>query len=98
MVIFIPIIPALAMKSFAGNNKMGTLQCFFFPTFKISKSFLGGFFLYFWSGFYVCCLHWFTSILFMFGSSEGNLDLGATLGSYFGLIILIATFFRGWDL
>ena len=30
--------------------------------------------------------------IYVLGIPEGNLDIGATLGSYFGLILLIATF------
>jgi ABC-2 type transport system permease protein len=60
----------------------------FFSTFKISEIVSGKFLSVFLVG--ILCL--LPSLVYLYsiyvlGVPEGNLDLGATLGSYFGLII-----------
>lgn len=87
------MIPALSMKSFAEEQQSGTLSWLFSQPLKISEMVVGK-----WTS--VCLiallcvvpslLYFYT--IFVLGVPEGNLDLGATLGSYFGLIILIAAF------
>jgi ABC-2 type transport system permease protein len=90
--LFLFIIPALAMKSFAEEQQNGTLQWLFSQPLKSPKSFLGSFYVFLVG---ILCL--LPSLVYLYsiyvlGVPEGNLDLGATLGSYFGLIILIAAF------
>lgn len=87
------IIPALAMKSFAEEHQTGTLQWLFSQPLKISDLVVGKF-LSVWLVGILCIIpsliHLYT--IYSLGLPAGNLDLGATLGSYLGLIILIAAF------
>ena len=81
------------MKSFAEEQQNGTLQWLFSQPLKISEIVSGKFLSVFLVG--ILCL--LPSLVYLYsiyvlGVPEGNLDLGATLGSYFGLIILIGAF------
>lgn len=91
--LFLFIVPALAMKSFAEEQQNGTLQWLFSQPLKISEIVSGKFLAV--TAVAVLCL--LPSVVYLYsiyvlGVPEGNLDLGATLGSYFGMIILIAAF------
>ncbi|UOE37116.1 MULTISPECIES: ABC transporter permease subunit [Chryseobacterium] len=87
------IIPALSMKTFAEEQQTGTLNWLFSQPIKISDLVFGKFFSVWIVG--ILCLipsviYYYT--VFVLGVPEGNIDSGMTLGSYFGLIILIAAF------
>lgn len=86
------IIPALSMKTIAEEHQSGTLQWLFSQPIKIKDIVLGKF-LSVWLIGILClipsCVYFYT--LFVLGVPEGNIDIGATLGSYFGLILLIGT-------
>ena len=87
------IIPALAMKSIAEEQQSGTLYWLFSQPLKISDIVIGKFLSVWLVG--VLCI--FPSLVYFYtvyvlGVPEGNLDLGATMGSYFGLILLIAAY------
>lgn len=87
------IIPAVSMKTLAEEEQAGTLNWLFSQPIKISEIILGKFFAV-WIVGILCVL---PSLIYLYtvyvlGIPEGNIDLGATFGSYFGLIILIAAF------
>lgn len=87
------VIPALSMKSFAEEQQAGTLQWLFSQPLKVSDIVLGKFFSVWLVG--VLCI--IPSFVYLYtvtvlGVPTGNIDMGATLGSYMGLIILIAAF------
>lgn len=87
------IIPAISMKSFAEEQQNGTLSWLFSQPIKISEIVFGKYISVWLVG--VLCL--VPSIIYLYtvytlGVPVGNIDLGATLGSYFGLILIIATF------
>ena len=87
------IVPALSMKTLAEEHQSGTLNWLFSLPVKISDIILGKFFSVWLVG--VLCL--LPSLVYLYtvyvlGVPEGNIDLGATVGSYFGLIILTAAF------
>lgn len=87
------LIPALSMRSFAEEQQNGTLSWLYSLPLKISDLILGKF-LAVWLIGILCIipsLVYFYSI-YTLGIPVGNIDLGATLGSYFGLILLIAAF------
>lgn len=91
--IFIFIIPAISMKSFAEEQQNGTLSWLFSQPIKTSHIVLGKFISVSFIGF--CCL--IPSLLYLYtiyilGIPEGNLDFGMTIGSYIGAIILILSF------
>lgn len=87
------IIPALAMKTFAEEQQSGTLNWLFSQPIKISEIVLGKFISVWLVG--VLCV--IPSLVYLYtvyvlGVPAGNIDMGATLGSYFGLILLISAF------
>ncbi|WP_034888288.1 gliding motility-associated ABC transporter permease subunit GldF [Gillisia sp. Hel_I_29] len=91
--IFIFLIPAITMKSFAEERKMGTMELLL--TRPIGKwnlvlgKFLGTFTL--------ALLALIPTFIYVFtiyklGDPIGNLDVGATIGSYIGLLLLAASY------
>ncbi|SFI71172.1 protein involved in gliding motility GldF [Kaistella treverensis] len=87
------IIPALSMKTLAEEEQSGTLSWLFSQPLKISDLILGKFFAVWVLG--ILCL--IPSIIYLYtvyvlGITEGNIDMGATFGSYFGTILLIGAF------
>ncbi|TXF79119.1 ABC transporter permease subunit [Chryseobacterium sp.] len=87
------IIPALSMKTLAEEQQSGTLSWLFSQPVKVSEIVVGKF-LAVWVVGILCLL---PSLIYLYtvyvlGVPVGNIDFGATLGSYFGLILLIAAF------
>ena len=87
------IIPAVSMKTLAEEEQNGTLNWLFSQPLKISEIILGKF-LAVWMVGILCIIPSFVYLytIYVLGIPEGNIDLGATLGSYFGLLFLIAAF------
>ena len=91
--VFIFIIPAITMKSFAEEKNTETLELLF--TLPISKKniilekFIGYFLILF-------VIIIFTLIyvfsIYQLGFPKGNLDIASTFGSYIGLLFLLSTF------
>lgn len=91
--IFIFLIPAITMRSFSDEIKTGTIELLNTRPVTDLQIILGK---YFASLFMVVfsiapTLLYFYSV-YQLGSSKGNMDIGATIGSYIGLIFLSATF------
>lgn len=91
--IFIFLVPAITMKSFSEERKMGTLELLLIKPISIWKLVLGKF----WGAFLLCVIVVIPTIIFVFaisglGMTEGNYDLGVVLGSYFGLLFLMACY------
>lgn len=87
------IIPALSMKTLAEERQNGTLSWLFSQPLKTSQIVLGKYF----SVFTLALLCIIPSLIYLYtvytlGVPAGNLDMGATLGSYFGLVLLIGAF------
>lgn len=91
--ILIFLMPALSMKSLAEEQQNGTLSWLFSQPLKISEI-VSGKFLSVWLIGILCILpslvYFYT--VYVLGVPEGNIDLGATFGSYIGLILLIGAF------
>lgn len=87
------LMPALAMKTFAEEQQQGTLLWLFSQPVKISSLVLGKFLSVFFIGL-LCILPsvFYFSTVYILGLPAGNIDFGATIGSYFGLVLLIAAF------
>lgn len=87
------IIPAVSMKTLAEEEQSGTLNWLFSQPVKISEIILGKF-LSVWLVGILCVIPSFVYLytVYVLGIPTGNIDFGATLGSYLGLILLIATF------
>lgn len=87
------IIPALTMRSFAEEQQNGTLQWLFSQPIKILDIVFGKFFSVFVVGI-LCIIPSFVYLytIYVLGVPEGNIDMGATWGSYIGLVLLIGGF------
>lgn len=91
--IFIFLIPAITMRSFSEEQKVGTLELLL--TKPISKlqltlgKFLGAFALIILA---IIPTLIYVVAIYQLGNPVGNLDVGVTIGSYIGLILLAATF------
>lgn len=87
------IIPAISMKTLAEEQQSGTLNWLFSQPVKVSEI-IGGKFFAVWLVGILCLLPSLVYLytVYILGVPEGNIDMGATLGSYFGLILLIAAF------
>lgn len=91
--ILIFLIPAVTMRSFSDEKKQGTLELLLTKPVTILQIVNGKFFgallliviaiiptlIYVW-------------VIYGLGLPEGNIDLGSTLGSYFGLLFLITAY------
>jgi len=91
--IFIFLVPAITMKSFSEERKMGTLELLLIKPISIWKLVLGKF----WGALLLCVIAVIPTIIYVFaisglGMVEGNFDLGVVLGSYFGLLFLMACY------
>ena len=91
--IFIFLIPAITMKSFSEEKKQGTMELLLTRPINLWDlvwgKYLGAFFL--------SAIALLPTVLYVFTVSElgnpaGNFDVGATLGSYFGLFLLAASY------
>jgi len=91
--IFVFLIPALTMRSFAEENQTGTIEMLITRPVKDYEIVLGK---------YLACLFLvFAALLptviyyysvYQLGSPKGNLDSGGIMGSYIGLFLLAASF------
>lgn len=91
--IFIFLIPAVTMKSFSDEKKQGTLELLFTKPLSIweivNGKFLGAFTLSVLALLPTLIYVWMVSY---FGYPPGNIDMGSTMGSYFGLLFLAASY------
>jgi ABC-2 type transport system permease protein len=91
--ILIFLIPAVTMRSFSDEKKQGTLELLLTKPISlweiVNGKFLGAFLLIIMA---IIPTFIYVEVVWNLGSPEGNLDLGSTLGSYFGLLFLIAAY------
>jgi ABC-2 type transport system permease protein len=91
--VFLFLIPAITMRSFAEENKAGTIEILLTKPLMdkeiILAKFLAGVFLVLFSILPTLIYYYTVSRL---GLPAGNIDHGATIGSYIGLILLGAGF------
>jgi ABC-2 type transport system permease protein len=91
--ILIFLIPAVTMRSFSDEKKQGTIELLFTKPLSVLEivngKFLGAFLLIVIA---IIPTFIYVFILSSLGLPEGNIDLGSTLGSYFGLLFLIASY------
>jgi ABC-2 type transport system permease protein len=85
------LIPAVTMRSFSDEKKQGTLELLLTKPISlweiVNGKFLGSFVLI-----AIVPTLIYVEVVWSFGLPEGNLDLGSTFGSYFGLLFLIAAY------
>lgn len=87
------LIPAVTMRSFSDEKKQGTLELLFTKPLSmweiVNGKFLGAFVLIILA---VLPSLVYVYMISYFGSPQGNIDMGSTMGSYFGLLFLIAAY------
>jgi ABC-2 type transport system permease protein len=89
--ILIFLIPAVTMRSFSDEKKQGTIELLFTKPLSIWEIVNGKFF----GALILIILAIIPTIVYVlvisaYGNPEGNIDMGSTLGSYFGLLFLIS--------
>jgi ABC-2 type transport system permease protein len=91
--ILIFLIPAITMRSFSDEKKQGTLELLLTKPLSlwqiVSGKFLGAMLLI-----VIAILPTFIYVYVIsnLGMPAGNIDMGSTMGSYFGLLFLIAAY------
>lgn len=91
--ILIFLIPAITMKSFSDEKRMGTLELVLTKPLRLSDIVLGKYF----SAFILVLIALvptliYVATIYQLGSPVGNLDVGSIIGSYFGLFFLVAAY------
>lgn len=91
--VFLFLIPAITMRSFADEKKSGTIELLLTKPLSdvqiIVAKYIAGFLLVLFS--LLPTLIYFASVYWL-GFPIGNMDVGATWGSYIGLLLLGAAF------
>ena len=87
------LIPAVTMRSFSDEKKQGTLELLLTKPLSIwqivNGKFVGAQLLIVMAIIPTFIYVWVISSL---GMPEGNIDMGSTIGSYFGLLFLISSY------
>jgi ABC-2 type transport system permease protein len=91
--ILIFLIPAVTMRSFSDEKKQGTLELLLTKPLSIWQIVNGKFI----GSMLLIVLAIIPSLIYVrvissLGMPEGNIDMGSTMGSYFGLLFLIAAY------
>ncbi|RNC86342.1 MAG: gliding motility-associated ABC transporter permease subunit GldF [Winogradskyella sp.] len=91
--ILIFLVPAVTMRSFSDEKKQGTIELLLTKPVSHLQIVLGKYF----GAFLLIIIALIPTLLYVFtvyklGNPEGNLDIGSTLGSYFGLLFLVASY------
>ena len=89
--ILIFLIPAVTMRSFSDEKKQGTIELLMTKPISIWKIVGGKFF----GAFLLIVIAIIPTLIYVhvisdLGMPQGNIDMGSTMGSYFGLLFLIA--------
>jgi ABC-2 type transport system permease protein len=91
--ILIFLIPAVTMRSFSDEKKQGTLELLLTKPLSIwqivNGKFLGALLLIVMA---IIPTFIYVVAIYKLGMPEGNIDMGSTIGSYFGLVFLIAAY------
>jgi len=91
--ILIFLVPAVTMRSFSDEKKQGTLELLVTKPISHFQIVLGKYI----GAFILILMALIPTLLYVYtisvlGNPVGNLDLGSTIGSYFGLLFLIAAY------
>lgn len=87
------LIPAVTMRSFSDEKKQGTLELLLTKPISNLNIVLGKYF----GALILILIALLPTLLYIYtvyqlGSPVGNLDMGSTMGSYFGLLFLAASY------
>lgn len=91
--ILIFLVPAVTMRSFSDEKKQGTLELLVTKPISHFEIVLGKYL----GAFVLILLALIPTLLYVYtiaqlGSAETSLDMGSTIGSYFGLLFLVAAY------
>lgn len=91
--ILIFLVPAVTMRSFSDEKKQGTLELLVTKPISHFQIVLGKYF----GAFVLILLALLPTLIYVYtvsqlGNPHGNLDMGSTIGSYFGLLFLVAAY------
>ena len=91
--VYLFLIPALTMRLFSDEIKIGTIELLLTKPINEFKLVLGKYIV----GVILCLISLAPTLIYLFsvyalGQPKGNLDLGATIGSYIGLIFLAGVY------
>jgi len=91
--VFLFLIPAITMRSFAEEKKTSTLELLLTKPLSLNQLILGKFF----AGFILVIITLIPTLVYvisiwLLGNPVGNIDMGGTWGSYIGLLLLSASF------
>ncbi|MGD1947899.1 MAG: gliding motility-associated ABC transporter permease subunit GldF [Croceivirga sp.] len=91
--VFLFLVPALTMRSFSEEKKLGTLELLIIKPISIIKVTLGKFFGVVVVGI-IALIPTFIYVLAIadLGTTYGNYDIGLIIGSYFGTFFLLALY------
>ena len=91
--VFLFLIPAITMKSFADEFNSGTIELLKTKPISDWQIVLGKF----WASLLLVCVAIIPTFMYVYtvyqlGNPIGNIDFGSTIGSYIGLLFLAATY------
>ena len=91
--LFLFLIPAITMKSFSEEQKLGSLELLFIKPISLWQTVLGKFF----GTVVLAIISILPTFLYVYtvsqlGTTIGNLDMGVIVGSYFGLLCMVTTY------
>jgi len=91
--VFLFLIPAITMRSFSEERKLGTLELLFIKPLSVWQTVIGKFL----GTFTLALVAIVPTLLYVLsisslGITEGNVDIGLIWGSYFGLFFLVAAY------
>ncbi|MBC5838118.1 gliding motility-associated ABC transporter permease subunit GldF [Flavobacterium muglaense] len=91
--ILIFLIPAVTMRSFSDEKKQGTLELLLTKPLSVWEIVNGKFL----AAMLLIVMAIVPTVIYVYaiyglGNPEGNIDMGSTIGSYFGLLFLIAAY------
>jgi ABC-2 type transport system permease protein len=91
--ILIFLIPAVTMRSFSDEKKQGTIELLITKPLSVwqivNGKFLGAFLLIVIA---IIPTFIYVYVISSLGMPAGNIDMGSTIGSYFGLLFLVAAY------
>ena len=91
--VFLFLVPAITMRSFSEEKKLGTLELLFIKPISLWQTVLGKFL----GSFSLTFIAVIPTLLYVYtisqlGVTPGNLDMGMVVGSYFSLLFLMASY------
>ncbi|TFG75192.1 MAG: gliding motility-associated ABC transporter permease subunit GldF [Flavobacteriales bacterium] len=91
--VFLFLIPAITMRSFSEEKKLGTLELLYIKPISLWNLVLGKFL----GTYSLAIIALLPTLLYVYalsqlGTTIGNIDMGLVLGSYFGTLFLIACY------